>query len=67
MTHRALESVQRAGPPPEETRPAKVIERIDEATQELDSGVGQASAAAAQLQRAIDQISREGAGPAFRS
>ncbi len=38
-------------------RPANAIERIDQATQELASGIGQASAAAAQLQRAIDQIS----------
>lgn len=46
------------------------IERIDQATQELASGLGEASAAAAELQRTMDQISsgaEEAAGAAQES
>ena len=38
-------------------RPANALERIDQATQELASGIGEASAAASELQRSMDQIS----------
>ena len=46
------------------------VERIDQATQELASGLGQAASAASELQRAIDQISsgaEEAAGAAQES
>ncbi|AOH83988.1 chemotaxis protein [Sphingomonas panacis] len=46
------------------------VERIDQATQELASGIGEASAAAAELQRAMDQIAsgaEEAAGAAQES
>lgn len=51
-------------------RSATAIERIDQATQELASGIAQAAAAAAQLQRSADQISsgaEEAAGAAQES
>lgn len=49
---------------------ASPTERIDQATQELASGLGEASAAAAELQRTMDQISsgaEEAAGAAQES
>lgn len=49
---------------------ATPTERIDQATQELASGLGEASAAAAELQRTMDQISsgaEEAAGAAQES
>ncbi|MCE7798166.1 methyl-accepting chemotaxis protein [Sphingobium sufflavum] len=51
-------------------KPVSAIERIDQATQELASGLGQASAAASELQRSMDQISsgaEEAAGAAQES
>lgn len=42
---------------PAARRANNAVERIDQATQELASGIGQASAAAAELQRSMDQIS----------
>ncbi|HUD27602.1 MAG TPA: methyl-accepting chemotaxis protein [Novosphingobium sp.] len=50
--------------------PASAVDRIDQATQELASGLGEASAAAAELQRTMDQISsgaEEAAGAAQES
>src|SRR6187399_849749 len=44
-------------PPQAARRPTNAVERMDQATQELASGIGQASAAAAELQRSMDQIS----------
>lgn len=38
-------------------RPANALDRIDQATQELASGIGEAAAAASELQRSMDQIS----------
>jgi methyl-accepting chemotaxis protein len=49
-------SARRASAPPAQ-KPANALERIDQATQELASGIGQASAAASELQRSMDQIS----------
>lgn len=51
-------------------KPTSAIERIDVATQELSANMGVASAAAAELQRAMDQISsgaEEAAGAAQES
>lgn len=51
-------------------RPANAIEGIDQAVQELASGIAEASAAASELQRAMDQIAsgaEEAAGAAQES
>lgn len=51
-------------------RATSPVERIDQATQELASGIGEAAAAAGELQRAADQISsgaEEAAGAAQES
>lgn len=56
--------------PAAKRRSASPTERIDQATQELASGLGEASAAAAELQRTMDQISsgaEEAAGAAQES
>lgn len=50
--------------------PSNAIARIDQATQELASGLGEAASASSQLQRSIDQISsgaEEAAGAAQES
>ncbi|HEX7822527.1 MAG TPA: methyl-accepting chemotaxis protein [Sphingobium sp.] len=55
---------------PVRAKPVSAIERIDQATEELASGLGEASAAASQLQRTMDQISsgaEEAAGAAQES
>ena len=51
-------------------RPVNALERIDQATLELASGIGEAAAAAGELQRAMDRISsgaEEAAGAAQES
>jgi len=51
-------------------RPANAIEGIDQAVQELGSGIAQASAAASELQRSMDQIAsgaQEAAGASQES
>lgn len=55
---------------PVSKRATSPVERIDQATQELASGIGEAAAAAGELQRAADQISsgaEEAAGAAQES
>ncbi|MDV3456039.1 methyl-accepting chemotaxis protein [Sphingomonas sp. HF-S4] len=47
----------RAAAPRKARRPANALERMDQATQELASGIGEAAAAAGELQRAVDSIS----------
>nr|WP_184156914.1 methyl-accepting chemotaxis protein [Sphingobium lignivorans] len=55
---------------PRSRRATSAVDRIDQATQELASGLGEAAAAAGELQRAVDQIStgaEEAAGAAQES
>lgn len=55
---------------PARSTAVSAVERIDQATQELASGLGQASAAASELQRTMDQIAsgaEEAAGAAQES
>jgi methyl-accepting chemotaxis protein len=55
---------------PVRARSVSAVEQIDQATQELASGIGEASAAVSELQRSMDQISsgaEEAAGAAQES